>query len=182
MGSVITGNRRGAIMSKAKTAEFYIDRLIFDPRWVEISQKIYSYLPVHLREPQYFSVENDTWKFDQLDEAGERLNVYFKPINPKEPRIRMLETPNGKREILDLTAITSVPRVDIAVTGDKSYSNEVLNRHGISAPKSAAAANKTQALEVFKKFKCPIVLKPRGGSLSKGVTTNITSEGELIAA
>lgn len=182
MGSVITGNRRGAIMSKAKTAEFYIDRLIFDPRWVDISQKIYSYLPVHLREPQYFSVENDTWKFDQLDEAGERLNVYFKPINPKEPRIRMLETPNGKREILDLTAITSVPRVDIAVTGDKSYSNEVLNRHGISAPKSAAAANKTQALEVFKKFKCPIVLKPRGGSLSKGVTTNITSEGELIAA
>ncbi len=69
-------------------------------------------------------------------------------------------------------------------TLNKKITKIILNEHNIPVPRGISAKNKTEAIQLIKKnnLSYPLILKPIDGSLSRGITWNITSQKELKSA
>ncbi len=66
-------------------------------------------------------------------------------------------------------------------TLNKEITKIILDEHNVPIPRGIVAKNKTEAIRLIKKnnLSYPLILKPIDGSLSRGITWNITSQKEL---
>jgi D-alanine-D-alanine ligase-like ATP-grasp enzyme len=76
----------------------------------------------------------------------------------------------------------SLTRLDRLVTHDKEITKQILRQHGLPVARGRLVANPEAALDWFRELAGPAVVKPVTGSGGAGITVDIRTETELLAA
>ncbi|HET6600032.1 MAG TPA: cyanophycin synthetase, partial [Burkholderiaceae bacterium] len=78
--------------------------------------------------------------------------------------------------------LDSTSAVAEAVAQDKELSKRLLEAAGVPVPAGCPVADASQGWAAARRIGLPVVVKPRGGNQGKGVSVNIASEAQFVAA
>lgn len=113
-----------------------------------------------------------------LAEARER-NIPYRALNSGSLYILGYGA-NQRRIEASITCATSGISIDMA--SDKQYTKALLHRAYIDVPEGETATTVEQLLETIEWLGYPVAIKPLDASQGRGITTNIRTEKDAIAA
>lgn len=112
-------------------------------------------------------------------EEAKRLNIPYKRLN--EGSLVVFGHGSKQRKIrATITDSTSGMGIDIA--GDKEETKKMLSAAYIPVPAGLLIYDEKELEEVIEEVRFPLVVKPLDGNHGRGITTNINSLAETIAA
>ena len=95
----------------------------------------------------------------------------------------LVQLGEGKYQQRIQAAITSnTSLIGVETAGNKRLTKMMLEDAGIPVPKGTVVRKQESAIEDAQWLGYPVVVKPHDGHHGKGVTTNLSNEGELIEA
>ncbi|WP_225973305.1 acetate--CoA ligase family protein [Nesterenkonia natronophila] len=83
------------------------------------------------------------------------------------------------RQILIKGSAAHESAVGSNIVGDKLLTAELLEANGVATPSAAVVGSPEEAVEVAASIPGPVVVKPRNGNKSKGVSTGLTTDQEI---
>lgn len=111
-----------------------------------------------------------------LDAAVER-NI---PVRRLAESGSLIQLGYGReRKLVQATMTENTSAVSVDIACDKELTKRVLEDAGIRVPEGGAAYTLDEALELFRRFGPPVVIKPYDGNQGRGVSLNIQTEQEV---
>lgn len=74
------------------------------------------------------------------------------------------------------------PCIGVDIAGDKQLTRRILNDSAIPVPKGRVVHSEEELIACFEKFEQSVVIKPCQGNQGRGVSLNLQSENEVLAA
>lgn len=96
------------------------------------------------------------------------------------PKLALLES-RGKR-LLAHTYRAHESALGGSIVKDKVLTAEILEANGVATPKTVLVGSTEEAVEAAAEIPGPVVIKPRNGNKSRGVSTGLVDDQEIRAA
>ncbi len=112
----------------------------------------------------------------------QQLIIYGKPIEQYRAKIK---NKNGKLKWFYFESLPIppyLPQDNYNFIDDKFLLKNLLTKNNIPVPRSVSVSKLNEAIDVFKTFTGPVIVKPRVGSRGRHTTVYINNQDELIKA
>ncbi len=112
-------------------------------------------------------------------DAAERRGIPVRRLNQRS----LVQLGHGKhRKLVQATLSDGTGAIAVDIAGDKQMTKSLLEQAWLPVPRGRVVANREQALEALAELKPPVVVKPLDGHQGKGVSIELTTPEEVLAA
>lgn len=111
--------------------------------------------------------------------AAEKRNIPWIRLN----EFSLIQFGHGKyQKRIEATVTSNTNHIAVEIAQDKELTNRLLRDAGLPVPRSVLVHNKEEAWQAARELGLPVVVKPLDGNHGRGVSLNLSSRTEVLAA